>query len=237
MPEYDVVVIGSGPAGYAAAFRAAQLGGRVAMIEKGALGGTCLNRGCVPTKSLLEAAGVLEQMRRADALGLACESPRADMARLIERKDRHVAKLRGGVAQLAKGLGIEIVGGTATIAARNAVRVESAEGDRTLATKAIIIASGSEPQALASLPFDHTTVLSSTDVLDRDTVPETLLIVGGDDAPVIRVNREAAELLAAEHQLEIVPGAGHLFEEPGKLDEVARLSREWFDRHLAGGGR
>jgi len=179
MPDYDVVVIGSGPAGYAAAFRAAQLGGRVAMIEKGALGGTCLNRGCVPTKSLLEAAGVLEQMRRADALGLACENPRADMARLIERKDRHVAKLRGGVAQLAKGLGIEIVGGTATIAARNAVRVESAEGDRTLATKAIIIASGSEPQPLESLPFDHTTVLSSTDILERDTVPETLLIVGG----------------------------------------------------------
>lgn len=179
MPDYDVVVIGSGPAGYAAAFRAAQLGGRVAMIEKDTLGGTCLNRGCIPTKSLLEAAGVLEQMRRADTLGLACDNPRADMAKLVERKDRHVAKLRGGVAQLAKGLGIEIVAGTGAIAARNAVSVQTAEGDRTLTTKAIIIASGSEPQVLASLPFDDRTVLSSTGLLERTTLPGSLLIVGG----------------------------------------------------------
>ena len=179
MPDYDVVVIGSGPAGYAAAFRAAQLGGRVAMIEKDTIGGTCLNRGCIPTKSLLEAAAVLDRMRRAEALGLACDNPRADMAKLMERKDRHVAKLRAGVEQLAKAHGVEIVAGTAAISARNAVSVTTSNGERRLTTKAIIVASGSEPQELKSLPFDHTTVLSSTDVLELDTLPETLLIVGG----------------------------------------------------------
>jgi len=179
MPDYDVVVIGSGPAGYAAAFRVAQLGGHVAMIEKDVLGGTCLNRGCVPTKSLLEAAGLLGQMRRAQDLGLGCDNPRADMAKLVERKDAHVAKLRGGVEQLAKGLGIEVVAGTGTLAAKNAVRVETANGERTLTAKAIIIATGSEPQALGALPFDHRTVLSSTSLLDLKTLPASLLIVGG----------------------------------------------------------
>ncbi len=179
MPDYDVVVIGSGPAGYAAAFRAAQLGGRVAMIEKDAVGGTCLNRGCIPTKSLLEAATVFGQMRRAGELGLACDNPRADMAKLVERKNRHVAKLRAGVEQLAKAHGIETVAGTATIAAKNKVSVRTAGSERTLTNKAIIIATGSEPQELDALAFDHRTVLSSTSLLDLDTMPESLLIVGG----------------------------------------------------------
>jgi len=175
MPDYDVVVIGSGPAGYAAAFRAAQLGGRVAMVEKDLVGGTCLNRGCIPTKSLLEATAVLDQMKRADAFGLACDDPRADMAKLIDRKDRHVAKLRGGVEQVAKGLGVEIVRGTATLAGPRKVSV----GERMLTTKATIIASGSEPLELEALPFDHTTVLSSTSLLELRALPESLLIVGG----------------------------------------------------------
>jgi len=179
MPDYDVVVIGSGPAGYAAAFRAAQLGGRTAMVEKGVLGGTCLNRGCIPTKSLLEAAGLLDRMRRAGDVGLGCDNPRADMPKIVERKDRHVAKLRGGVEQLAKGLGIEIVAGTGALAGKRAVRVETADGERTLTAKAIIIATGSEPQALGALPFDHETVLSSTSLLDLKTLPASLLIIGG----------------------------------------------------------
>jgi dihydrolipoamide dehydrogenase len=179
MPEYDVVVIGSGPAGYAAAFRAAQLGGRVAMVEKDLVGGTCLNRGCIPTKSLLEAAAVLDQMKRAEAFGLICDNPRPDMAKLIERKERHVAKLRGGVEQLAKGLGVEIVRGTATLAGQRKVSVSADAGERTLTAKAIIIASGSEPLELKALPFDRTTVLSSTSILELRELPESLLIVGG----------------------------------------------------------
>jgi dihydrolipoamide dehydrogenase len=179
MSDYDVVVIGSGPAGYAAAFRAAQLGGRVAMIEKDTVGGTCLNRGCIPTKSLLEAAAVLEQMRRAETFGLACDNPRADMRALLARKNAHVAKLRGGVEQLAKALGVETVAGTATLASRSAVSVRTADGERRLTTKAIIVATGSEPQVLKSLPFDHATVLSSTSLLELDELPARLLIVGG----------------------------------------------------------
>lgn len=179
MPDYNVIVIGSGPAGYAAAFRAAQLGARVAMIEKDLVGGTCLNRGCVPTKSLLEAAGVLDQMKHADTFGLACDNPRADMAKLIDRKERHVAKLRGGVEQLAKGLGVEVIRGTATLAGQHKVSVATDDGARELTAKAIIIASGSEPLELKAMPFDHTTVLSSTSLLELRELPESLLIVGG----------------------------------------------------------
>ncbi|MBN1916854.1 MAG: dihydrolipoyl dehydrogenase [Verrucomicrobia bacterium] len=180
MPDYDVVVIGSGPAGYAAAFRAAQLGGRVAMVEKDLVGGTCLNRGCIPTKSLLEATAVLDHMNHAETFGLACDNPRPDMVKLIERKERHVAKLRGGVEQVAKGLGIEIVRGTGTLAGQRKVSVAGNDGGvRELTAKAIIIASGSEPLELKALPFDHMTVLSSTSILELREVPGSLLIIGG----------------------------------------------------------
>jgi len=221
-------VIGSGPAGYAAAFRAAQLGGRVAMVEKDVVGGVCLNRGCIPTKSLLEAAALFEQMRRADTFGLACDSPRADMARLIARKNRHVAQLRGGVEQLAKSHGVDVIAGTATIAAKNAaknkVRVETGGGERTFTTKAIIIATGSEPLELPALPFDHDVVLSSTDLLELETLPASLLIVGGG-----YIGCEFATIFAAlGSTVTIVEMLGQLV--PGQEARIARTLQASFKK-------
>jgi dihydrolipoamide dehydrogenase len=224
MPDYDVVVIGSGPAGYAAAFRAAQLGGRVAMVEKDTVGGTCLNRGCMPTKSLLEAAAVLDRMQRAGEFGLACDNARADMARLVERKNRHVAKLRGGVEQLAKGLGVDVIAGTATITAKNKVSVNGADGERTLTAGAIIIASGSEPLELAAMPFDHQTVLSSTSLLELETLPGSLLIVGGG-----YIGCEFATLFASlGTQVTIVEMLAQLV--PGQEARIARTLQASFKK-------
>ncbi len=224
MPDYDLVVIGSGPAGYAAAFRAAQLGGKVAMVEKDVVGGVCLNRGCIPTKSLLEAAALFEQMQRADTFGLACDSPRADMAKLIARKNRHVAQLRGGVEQLAKSHGVDVVAGTAAIAARNKVRVETADGERMLTTKAIIVATGSEPQELATLPFDHDVVLSSTDLLELETQPASLLIVGGG-----YIGCEFATIFAGlGSKVTIVEMLGQLV--PGQEARIARTIQTSFKK-------
>lgn len=177
MPDrYDLLVIGAGPGGYVAAIRAAQLGMKVACVEKRAtLGGTCLNVGCIPSKALLESSELYVQATKHFAHhGIKTGSVEVDLAAMLARKDKVVKGLTEGVGFLFKKNKITAVQGTARVLAPGRVGV----GDQVLETKAILLATGSEPARLHALDFDGKFIVSSTEALAFDKVPGHLLVVG-----------------------------------------------------------
>lgn len=174
----SVVVIGAGPGGYVAAIRAAQLGSGVVLVEKTLLGGTCLNRGCIPTKALLACAEVLETIKEADEFGVKVSEPVPDLKAMVERKDRISEQLRNGIAQLLKANKVEVVKGTASLASPNEVRVAGEEGERVIETEKVIVATGSEPARLPTFDFDQPAILTSTEGLTLTEIPESMIIVG-----------------------------------------------------------
>ena len=207
---YDLVVIGAGPGGYIAAIRAAQLGMRVACVEKDdALGGTCLNIGCIPSKALLESSERFVQAKTGlRAHGITVGEVGLDLAAMMKRKDAVVRGLTRGVAGLFRKHKIEWVKGSGRITSPSSVAVEGAE-PRTLTAGRILIATGSVPINLPELPFDGSRILSSTEALSLAAVPRQLLIVGGgaiglELGSVWR--RLGAEVLVVELMERIVPG-------------------------------
>jgi len=177
--EFDCVVIGAGPGGYVAAIRAAQLGARTAIIERNKIGGTCLNRGCIPTKALYYSARTIESAKRASEFGVNVGEVSFDLARAVERKDGIVKKLVGGIEQLLKGNKVEVIKGDGFLESAVKVRVSNGEDAETVAAKSIIIATGSEPAMIPAFNIDGVHVLTSTEMLDLKKVPESLLIIGG----------------------------------------------------------
>lgn len=177
--DYDLIVLGSGPGGYVAAIRAAQLGAGTALVEERELGGTCLNRGCIPTKALVESVHVLSIVRRSAEYGVSCSQVKAEYARMAERKDAIVARLRKGVAGLLKKNKVKVIAGRGKLADRNTMAVATGSETVSVTADKIIIATGSEPLRLPGFPFDGKTVLTSDDALNLDHVPESVLIVGG----------------------------------------------------------
>jgi dihydrolipoamide dehydrogenase len=179
--RYDLIVIGAGPGGYTAAIRAAQLGKRVACIDRrAAAGGTCLNIGCIPSKALLESSELYIQAKsRLDRHGIQLGEVQLDLKTLLARKDRVVKGLTDGVAFLFKKNRITFVHGTARLAGSGKVIVKRG-GDKTqtLEAESILLATGSEPAALPSLPFDGTAIVSSTEALAFDKVPAHLIVIG-----------------------------------------------------------
>ena len=181
MNSFDVIVIGSGPGGYVCAFRAAQLGLKVALVEKRAtLGGTCLNIGCIPSKALLNSSEQLMFARQeAAAHGIKLGSVELDLGTLMRRKDSVVARLVGGVAQLAKARKIEVVTGTASFLSPTSLEVAGAGGKVELTAKNFVIATGSAPIELPTAKFDGVNVVSSDQAIAFDRVPARLAVVGG----------------------------------------------------------
>jgi dihydrolipoamide dehydrogenase len=183
MPErFDLVVIGAGPGGYFAAIRAAQLGLKVACVEKRpTLGGTCLNVGCIPSKALLDSSEMYAQARgHFDRHGIKVKSVDLDLTVMLARKDRVVKGLTDGVAFLFKKNKITPIAGTARLLAPGQVGVKGAGGKETAVEAGhILLATGSEPVSLPSLAFDGRSVVSSTEALAFDRVPNHLLVVGG----------------------------------------------------------
>ncbi len=184
MTTYDLIVIGAGPGGYVCAFRAAQLGLKVALVDKRpALGGTCLNVGCIPSKALLHSTEALVFARdHAAGHGIKLGPVSVDLAALLKRKDAVVAKLTSGVAQLAKARKIAVFTGSATFVSATSVEVSdpSKAGQKsTLSASAIVIATGSVPVELPFLKFDGKTIVSSDDAIAFDSVPKSLAVVGG----------------------------------------------------------
>lgn len=180
MREFDVVVIGAGPGGYVAAIRGAQLGAKVALIERESVGGTCLNRGCIPTKALYYSAKALKAARSASEFGVNVGDVSFDLSRAVDRKDGVVKKLVGGVEQLLKGNGVEVIRGEGVIEAPGKVIVKKSDGSaEEIGAKSIIIATGSEPAMIPAFKIDRKHILTSTEMLDLTEVPKSLLIIGG----------------------------------------------------------
>jgi dihydrolipoamide dehydrogenase len=180
--RFDLVVIGAGPGGYVAAIRAAQLGMKVACIDRGpALGGTCLNIGCIPSKALLDSSELYAlATTRFGRHGIQLGSVGLDLKAMMNRKAQVVKGLTDGVAFLFKKNKVTPIPGTARLAGTGKVMVKSAAGDtQTVEARWVVLATGSEPVSIPSLPFDGTHVVSSTEALALDKVPTHLIVVGG----------------------------------------------------------
>jgi dihydrolipoamide dehydrogenase len=177
---YDVAIIGSGPGGYVAAIRAAQLGAKVCVVEKNRLGGVCLNRGCIPTKVLISCVDTLLRVRDASHFGIEVGGYEVDFPRMILRKDEVVSHLRRGIESLFKARKIEFIQGIARLISSNEIEVSKLEvGNQKLEAKNIIIATGSSPLELPNLRFDGKKFLSSDQILNISETPKSLLIIGG----------------------------------------------------------
>ena len=174
---FDLAVIGAGPGGYVAAIRASQLGAKVALVERGEVGGVCLNRGCIPTKAMIACAHALENARHAAdfAVTLPAGSPSVDMRTVHARQQEIVAKLRGGISQLLKGRGVEVIRGTAAFTAPGKIAVD---GSAIEATN-ILIATGSTWIDLPNLATDGTAIVTSDEALGWSALPASVAIVGG----------------------------------------------------------
>ncbi len=176
----DLLVIGGGPGGYTAAFRAADLGRSVVLIDRWErLGGVCLNVGCIPSKALLHAAKVIQDAADFASHGVRFGAPAIELDALRSWKDSVVARLTGGLEDLARRRKVTILRGTAQFISANAVTVEGAEGSRTVSFDQAIIAAGSEPVRLPFVPHADPRVVDSTGALALATIPERLLILGG----------------------------------------------------------
>jgi dihydrolipoamide dehydrogenase len=172
---YDLVVLGGGSGGYAAALRAAELGLTVALVEREKVGGTCLHKGCIPTKALLHAGEVADSARESAAFGVNATFEGIDVAKVNAYKDKVVDKLYKGLAGLVKSRKIEVVAGSGRLTSPTTVEVD---GNVLTATKAVVLATGSVPKSLPGLEVDGTQVITSDDALKLDRVPRSAVILG-----------------------------------------------------------
>jgi dihydrolipoamide dehydrogenase len=217
---YDLVVIGAGPGGYVAAIRAGQLGMRVACVDKDpALGGTCLNVGCIPSKALLHSSELYEAATKHFAEhGIHVGGVSVDLPTMMKRKTKVVTTMTRGIAGLFKKNRVEQVVGTARIAQAGRVAVTGADGaERTLETKSILVASGSVPIALPGLPFDGKQVVDSTSALELPVVPGEMAVVGAG-AIGLELGSVWRRLGSKVTVIELTPGAV-----PGMDREMAKM--------------
>jgi dihydrolipoamide dehydrogenase len=217
----DVLVIGGGPGGYVAAIRAAQLGKDTTLVEADAYGGTCLNHGCIPSKALISAADVAHRASEAEHMGIHAD-PAVDMSGMVAWKKKVVDQLTGGVEKLCKGNGVNLVQGWAEFASEDTVRVAhqgEGQGSESLQFEDAIIATGSKPIEVPGFEFDGEHILSSKDALALDSVPESLVVVGGGYIGM-ELSTVFAKLGADVTVVEMLDDVL-----PGYEDDVARIVR------------
>ena len=177
--ECDVVVLGAGPGGYSAAFRAADLGMKTVLVERyPTLGGVCLNVGCIPSKALLHTAAIMDGARALAAHGIAFGEPKVDLAKLRAFKDKVVGKLTGGLAGMAKVRKVTVLLGVGTFRDKNNLEVQTKEGKKTIRFSSAIIAAGSQAAKLPFLPEDPR-IVDSTGALELKSLPKKMLVIGG----------------------------------------------------------
>ncbi len=220
-----ITIIGAGPGGYTAAFDAAKKGAKVTLIEKKWLGGTCLNCGCIPTKTLKASAEAFEAIHQAKEYGITVEGSAAvDMPAVIARKEKVSATLRGGLEKTADLLKVNVIMGTAKVISANLVEVTKEDGSvEKVESDDLIIATGSAPLNLPSLPVDHKYVLSSDDALLLNYVPKTMIIVGGGV-----IGSELAMVFNTfGTKVTIIEGADRILPVPSLDEELSKiLTRE-----------
>jgi dihydrolipoamide dehydrogenase len=208
----EVLVLGAGPGGYSAAFRAADLGKSVVLVDRGErLGGVCLNIGCIPSKALLHAAKVIAETKEMSAHGLTFAAPEIDIDKLRDWKDGVVKRLTNGLAGLAKQRKVEVVRGTGVFVSMNQIQVTADDGSmKTVSFEQAIIAAGSEPMTLPFIPTDDPRVIDSTGALELDGVPQRLLVLGGGiiGLEMATVYAElGAKITVVELMDQLIPGA------------------------------
>lgn len=177
--QYDLAIIGSGPGGYVAAIRASQLGMKCAVVEKGDMGGVCLNVGCIPSKAFLHTSELLEEARDGQRIGFAADNIRLDFNGLMNHKQRVVKQMSGGVGSLMKKNKVDVFKGYGRLTGPNTIGVQGEGGDQTVNAKNIIIATGSAPKSLPFAKIDEELILSSTGILALKEQPKRLVIIGG----------------------------------------------------------
>ena len=177
--RYDVVVIGSGPGGYVAAIRAAQLGLKAAIVERDALGGICLNWGCIPTKALLRSAEIYETLHRLDEFGLKAEKVSFDAEAVVTRSRNVAAQLSNGVKFLMKKNKIDVIEGTGRLAGEGKIAVETKDGKTSeIAARNIILATGARARVLPGLEPDGKTIWTYREAMVPKSIPKSLIVVG-----------------------------------------------------------
>lgn len=207
--EVDVLVVGGGPGGYAAAIRAAQLGKQVTLVEKEDLGGVCLNRGCIPSKALISVAELYERMQHAEEMGISVQGLELHMDKIQQWKNKVVQQLTSGVASLLKGHQVEVIKGEAYFTSPHEVRVVSGYENERLSFRHCIIATGSRPVELKAFPFDEQKILSSTGALNLQEIPQRFLVIGGGYIGVelgSALNKLGSEVIILEGMQTILPG-------------------------------
>ncbi len=209
--QAELVVLGSGPGGYTAAFRAADLGLKTVLVERFAtLGGVCLNVGCIPSKALLHAAKVIAEARDMAEHGLKFGKPEIDLDELADWKDGVVGRLTGGLANLAKQRKVQVVQGVGRFTSPNQLEIETDSGKKTIGFAQAIIASGSAPIFLPFIPRDDPRVMDSTGALELEGVPERLLVLGGGiiGLEMATVYHElGSKITVVELMDQLIPGA------------------------------
>ncbi|HCN59673.1 MULTISPECIES: dihydrolipoyl dehydrogenase [Mammaliicoccus] len=244
--EYDLVILGGGTAGYVSAIRASQLGKKVAIVEKYKIGGTCLHKGCIPTKSYLKTAEILRYINHSNEYGIKTASADFEMTDIVAKKDETVSTMYSGVQSLMKKYKIDIYEGNGTIlgpslfspqAGTVSVEFENGESE-LLVNNNVLIATGSRPVELPFLKFNHHTVVSSDDMMQLESLPHNILIIGGgviglefasllNDLGVEVTVIEAGDSIIPNEQQEISKTIKRSFEENGiKIYEKLPLSEE-----------
>lgn len=175
MNDYDLAIIGAGWAGFNAAIKAAQLGCKVALIEKDKLGGTCLNRGCIPTKTLIQSAKVYSLSKKASKFGIQVDNPKINFPEIQKRKEQIVNQLHSGMQFMLKNKNINFIPAQAQLVSHEELNLST----ERIKAKNILIATGSKPAELVDLKFDGKKIISSDDILNLDSIPKSLLIIGG----------------------------------------------------------
>ena len=230
--ECQICVLGSGPGGYTAAFRAADLGQTTVLIERYAtLGGVCLNVGCIPSKALLHAAKVIDEAAHAKDIGIEFGAPKIDLGKLAGFKDKVVAQLTGGLAGMSKQRKVTIVQGVGKFISPNEIEVDGKDGKKLVRFDQCIIAAGSQAVKLPGFPWDDPRMMDSTDALVLEDVPKKLLVVGGgiiglEMACVYEALGSAVSVVELLDQL--MPGADADLVKP----LATRLSKRYAGIHL-----
>jgi len=220
----DIVVIGSGPGGYAAAFRAADLGKKVLMVDRDAdLGGVCLNRGCIPSKALLHISKVMNEVDHLSNIGVSFSGPTIDLESIRAYKEKIVSKLSGGISQLAKARNVTTLCGVATFESNTQLSVKTQSGDTKVSFDKCIIAAGSTSSMIQGAPKDHPSILTSRTALELNDVPETLLVIGGGVIG-LELGQVYASLGSRVSVVEFLPGLI-----PGADDDIIKP----LQRHLS----
>ena len=175
----DVVVIGAGPGGYVASIQMARLGKSVILIDKEEVGGLCLHHGCIPSKAIIHASDLYDELQHLNVYGISVEKPSFDARKLQEYKKKTIAKLAMGVKSLLKSYAIEVMYGKALFTSPSAVRVETEKGFAIIEFDNALIATGTKAVELPNMAYNGKTILSSREILDLDEIPNQLVVVGG----------------------------------------------------------